>query len=109
MRRIEKKFNDLKEKKEKALIAFISAGDPDINTTKSLVLEMERRGADIIELGVPFSDPLADNPVLRYGEDRFVNDAVLSGIDGVIIPDLPPEESDNLCNLSIQKGLDTIF
>ena len=151
MGRIEEKFDELKEKKEKALIAFISAGDPDINTTKSLVLEMERRGADIIELGVPFSDPLADgptiqksylralkgktslkkiikmvkelrqktgipivlmssyNPVLRYGEDRFVNDAVMSGIDGVIIPDLPPEESDNLCKMASQKGLDTVF
>ncbi|OGW18126.1 MAG: tryptophan synthase subunit alpha [Nitrospinae bacterium RIFCSPLOWO2_12_FULL_47_7] len=148
---MEEKFDELKEKKEKALIAFISAGDPDIDTTKSLVLEMERRGADIIELGVPFSDPLADgptiqksylralkgktslkkiikmvkelrgrigvpivlmssyNPVLRYGEDRFVNDAVISGIDGVIIPDLPPEESDNLCKIANQKGLDTIF
>jgi len=151
MRRIEEKFDELKGKKEKALIAFISAGDPDIDTTKSLVLEMERRGADIIELGVPFSDPLADgpviqksylralkgktslkkiikmvkelrrktsvpivlmssyNPVLRYGEEMFVNDAVISGIDGIIIPDLPPEESDNLCELSEKKGLNAIF
>jgi tryptophan synthase alpha chain len=151
MGRIEEKFCELKGKKEKALIAFISAGDPDIETTKSLILEMEKGGADIIEIGVPFSDPLADgpviqksylralkrktslrkiigmakelrsktqipivlmssyNPIFRYGENKFVNDAVMAGIDGIIIPDLPPEESYNLCGLSEKKGLDTIF
>lgn len=151
MGRIEKKFTELKKKREKALIPFISAGDPEIDTTKSLVLKMEKMGADIIELGVPFSDPLADgpaiqksylralkkgvslrkiikmvkelrhktqvpivlmssyNPIFRYGEERFVKDAIMSGIDGIIIPDLPPEESDKIWNLSNKNGLDTIF
>lgn len=151
MGRIEDKFNELKKRNEKALIAFISAGDPDIETTKALAMEMEKNGADIIELGVPFSDPLADgptiqksyiralkkgvslnkilemvkemrretnvplilmssyNPIFRYGENKFIGNAVSSGVDGVIIPDLPPEESDNLFNLSNKKGLDTIF
>ncbi len=151
MGRIEEKFDELKGKNEKALIAFIPAGDPDIETTKALALEIEKRGADIIEIGVPFSDPLADgptiqksylralkkgislkkiiktvremrqktdaplvlmssyNPIYRYGENKFIGDAVSAGIDGVIIPDLPPEESDNLFNLSIKKGLDAIF
>ncbi|MBI3599657.1 MAG: tryptophan synthase subunit alpha [Nitrospinae bacterium] len=151
MGRIEDRFNELKKRNEKALIAFISAGDPDIETTKDLVLEMDKRGADIIELGVPFSDPLADgptiqksylralkkrvslkkilkmvkemrqktdcplvlmssyNPVYRYGENKFVRDAVSAGVDGVIIPDMPPEESGYLWARSYRKWLDTIF
>jgi len=60
--RISAAFEALKEKKEKALITFITAGDPDIKTTKDLVLTLEDSGADIIELGIPFSDPMADGP-----------------------------------------------
>src|SRR3989304_4000508 len=56
MNRIDKKFHDLKSKKKPAFIPFITAGDPDLETTKSLILEFEKRGADIIELGIPFSD-----------------------------------------------------
>lgn len=65
MKRIEAKFKELKKRKRIALIPFITAGDPDLKTTKELVLEMERRGADIIELGVPFSDPIADGPTIQ--------------------------------------------
>jgi tryptophan synthase alpha chain len=127
------------------------AGDPDLATTKTLILEMEKAGCDIIELGAPFSDPLADGPtiqkaairslmnhtsiadvlglvadvrktsriplilmtyynlIFKYGEERFVNDAVSAGLDGVILPDLPPEEAGTLIPLAKKAGLDTIF
>src|SRR5260370_40120660 len=58
--RIKRKFRELRARGEAALIPFIVAGDPDIETTRRLVLELEARGADLIELGVPFSDPMAD-------------------------------------------------
>lgn len=70
MNRIEAKFKELKKRKKTALIPFITAGDPDLKTTKDLVLEMERRGADIIELGVPFSDPIADGPTIQAADIR---------------------------------------
>ncbi|GAF82986.1 unnamed protein product, partial [marine sediment metagenome] len=63
--RIEERFKKLKKQGKKAFISFITAGDPDFPTTKALVLELEKRGADIIELGVPFSDPLAEGPVIQ--------------------------------------------
>ncbi len=127
--------------KKKAFIAFITAGYPDLNTTARLVKELEIRGVDIVELGVPFSDPLADgpviqkaseeslrtgtnlskilnlvrnlrhsvripiclmtyyNPVFRFGEERFIRQAEFSGVDGLIIPDLPPEEAKKLLYL----------
>jgi tryptophan synthase alpha chain len=65
MSRIKLKFKELKKEKKTALIPFIMAGDPDLKTTKALVLEMEKKGADIIELGVPFSDPIADGPTIQ--------------------------------------------
>ncbi|MFH1848457.1 MAG: tryptophan synthase subunit alpha, partial [Candidatus Omnitrophota bacterium] len=133
--RIDQKFRELKKARKKAFIAYITAGDPDISTTEKLVPELEARGVDIIELGVPFSDPLADgpiiqaaseralknnvnlgsifslvkrlrsktnvpitlmtyyNPVFKFGLDRFAKMASAAGVDGVIIPDLPPEEA----------------
>ncbi|MEK6691908.1 MAG: tryptophan synthase subunit alpha [Nitrospirota bacterium] len=151
MNRIEKRFKKLKTLNRKALIPYIMAGDPDIKTTEELILEIERSGGDIIELGVPFTDPLADgpviqkahyralknkvtlrnvldlvkrirgktttpivlmtyyNPVFKYGDDTFVKDAVASGVDGVIIPDLPPDEAKDIIDISKREGLDTIF
>lgn len=151
MNRIELKFQSLKQNSEKALITFITAGDPDLDSTIQYIHAIEEGGADIIELGVPFSDPLADgpviqksalrslksgttlkkiiqlvekvrktssipiilmssyNPIFRYNEKTFVNDAVNSGVDGIIIPDLPPEEAEFMNDLSKSKGLDTIF
>ncbi len=151
MSRITDKFKQLNNNGQKALIPFVSAGDPDLSTTYSLVLEMEARGADIIELGVPFSDPIADgptiqkssqralqngvtlkkiltlagkicrssqiplvlmtyyNPVFKYGENRFIQDAVKAGVDGLIIPDLPPEEADSILQLAKNTSLDIIF
>ncbi len=149
--RIEKVFKKLKANNQKALIPFITAGDPDLDATKRLVIEMEKAGADIIELGVPFSDPIADgpaiqkasyrslkagttlkkiigvvkelrqtteipivlmtyyNPVFKYGVSEFVRNANEAGVDGIIIPDLPPEEGEGIIEEGKRRGLDTIF
>lgn len=73
MNRIDKKFQDLRNKKEPAFIPFISAGDPDLPTTKAIILELEKRGADIIELGFPFSDPIADGPIIQASYYRTLS------------------------------------
>ncbi len=151
MNRIERKFRALKKEGKKAFIAYITSGDPDLKTTERLVPELQSRGADIVELGVPFSDPIADgptiqaaseralkngvsvkkilalvrrircscgvplvlmtyyNPVYAYGIERFVSDALGAGVDGLIVPDLPPEEAGGLIASSKKKGLDVIF
>jgi len=151
MNRIDHKFKELKRKRKKAFIAFITAGDPSLKVTEELVLAFEKNGVDIIELGVPFSDPLADgptiqaasqralknhvtlnkilnlvkkirlksqipialmtyyNPVFRYGDDKFVQRAVKMGVDGVIVPDLPPEEAGNLIGSARKNNLSAIF
>ena len=151
MSRIKNTFNRIKKKNETALIPYIMAGDPDLATTRRLILEMEKVGCDIIELGAPFSDPLADGPtiqkaairslrnrtsiadvlglvadvrttskvplilmtyynlIFKYGEERFVHDAAAAGLDGLILPDLPPEEAGTLMPLAKKAGLDTIF
>ena len=72
MTRIDRVFKRLKAKGEGALIPFITAGDPDLATTRALALEMAARGADLLELGVPFSDPLADGPVIQAASNRAV-------------------------------------
>src|SRR5450631_3078555 len=73
MNRIDKKFKDLKIQKRKAFIAFITAGDPDLKTTEDLVVALEGAGVDIIELGIPFSDPLADGPTIQASFLRALN------------------------------------
>ena len=150
MNRIEKKFTELRRKNKKAFIAFITAGYPDLNTTAKLAKEFERVGVDILELGVPFSDPLADGPVIQessqealkknvqlpqifklvknlrrsveipiclmtyynpvfcFREEKFAKVASQSGVDGIIIPDLPPEEAVSLRKLTDKYGLDLI-
>src|SRR5574338_1723270 len=70
MNRLDQTFNRLKAKGEKALITYIMAGDPSLQETEQLVLELERAGADVIELGVPFSDPIADGPVIQQAAER---------------------------------------
>lgn len=151
MNRIDKKFSDLRKNGRKALIAFFTAGDFGLTATKKFVIEFEQRGVDIIELGVPFSDPVADgptiqssserslkrgtrlkdiislvgqlrkktqipivlmgyyNPILKYGPARFISDCVKNGVDGVIIPDLPPEESGELTAAAKGRNFDIIF
>ena len=149
MSRIDDRFKSLNGKK--ALVAFFTAGDPDLSASKDIFSVLEKAGADIIELGVPFSDPLADgpviqasahrslqngttlgkiielvkdirsqsqlpivlmssfNPVFAYGQAKFVEDAVNAGVDGVILPDLPPEEAGKFLGFANAKSLDTIF
>jgi tryptophan synthase alpha chain len=76
MSHITKKFKELEGAGRKAFIPYITAGDPDLETSGRLVLELERRGADIIELGVPFSDPIADGPVIQRASERALRNAI---------------------------------
>jgi len=149
--RIEKLFKKLKTQNKKAFIPYIMAGDPSIEKTKEIVLMFEECGADIVEIGVPFTDPLADgptiqraaeralengvtlkkvialvkdlrqktkiplvlmtyyNPVFKYGEERFIADAKDAGVDGVIIPDLPPDEAGEFTRLAKNAAIASIF
>lgn len=68
--RIEKKFADLKKIRRKAFIAFLTAGDPHLRWTPRIALELEKAGVDILELGMPFSDPMADGPVIQKSSER---------------------------------------
>src|SRR5229473_3389424 len=132
--RIALKFAQVRGSKQSALIPFIVAGDPDLERTQRLVLELETRGADLIELGVPFSDPMADgpailalvaelrkhtqipiilfgyfNPIFRYGCERLCADAKRAGVDGLLVVDLPPEEALELAVPARVEGLDLIY
>jgi len=134
--RIDQRFAALRAQGRKGLVAYITAGDPDLNATRRLAAAFERTGVDVLELGVPFSDPLADgvvnqlaaeralrsgttlhgiletvralraggceiplvlftyfNPVHRYGVEKFLRDAGAAGVDGLLVLDLPPEET----------------
>ena len=73
MNRIQQTFDDLKTKGQKALIPYIMAGDPSLDVTESLVLTLAEGGADLIELGVPFSDPIADGPVIQQAAERALH------------------------------------
>jgi tryptophan synthase alpha chain len=143
-------FERLRARGERALVAYIMAGDPSLEETRRLVVEAEKRGADAIELGVPFSDPLADgpvvqraglralasgttlprvletvatlrtqvglpialmtyyNPVFVFGLKGFARTAVDAGVDGLIVPDLPYEESGPLRAEAEPAGLDLV-
>lgn len=134
----------------KAFIPFITCGDPDLETTKNCVLEMVRAGADLIELGIPFSDPTAEGPVIQeaneralkggvttdkvfdlvrelrsktdipmvfmtyanvvfsYGQDKFLSACKETGIDGIILPDLPYEEKEEFLPDCHKYGVDLI-
>jgi len=146
MNRIDKTFEDLGQKKEKALVGFLTAGDPNISGSLNIITAMCKNGLDILELGVPFSDPTADGPVIQrssaralkdginlravlemtgklrqetsipiilfsyynpihsYGVESFYRDAVEAGADGILVVDLPPEESDEMT--SCRQGND---
>jgi len=150
MNRIEEKFRELKAKNQAALILYITAGHPDLATTEKIILTLADAGADIIELGIPFTDPTADgptiqaasmaalknyftlddvfsmvervrtrspvplllfsyyNPIFKFGEEHAVSLAQESGIDGMLIVDLPPEESASLRKLCKDYGLNLV-
>lgn len=81
MNRIDAAFEALRHRREKALITFVTAGDPDMATTEALVLEMIAQGADLVELGVPFSDPMAEGPIIQAASARALEaGATLPGI-----------------------------
>ncbi len=150
MNRIDQKFRELKRRNKKAFIAFITAGFPSLAVTRKLVLEFAKIGVDVIELGVPFSDPMADGPIIQeasqfalerkvnlkgimnlvrqirretdipiclmtyynpifcFGEERFVVRARRYGVDGIIIPDLPPDEGRSFLKLANKHRLNVI-
>lgn len=151
MSRIDKRFKMLKECNQAALIPFVTAGYPDLHRCRDIVLALAEAGADIIELGIPYSDPVADGPVIQaasqqalaagmdleaffglvsgirqssdvplvamtyynpvfvYGQERFADNCRQSGIDGVIVSDLPPEEGEEWLKIAVVAGLDTIM
>lgn len=151
MNRIVEKFAALKRAGKKGFIVYIGAGDPNLAATRELALAFDQAGVDILELGVPFSDPLADGlvnqlaaqrglesgttppkllatiaairqqsqiPIVLYiyfnlihkvGLGKFIHDCANAGVDGLLVLDLPPEESDNYEALMKQAGLCHIY
>ncbi len=144
-------FESLRDRHECALIPFITAGDPDLATTAKALIALDRAGADIIELGVPYSDPLADgpviqaaatralqagvkladvlavvakvspeikapiilftyyNPILSLGIPEFLRRVVAAGVKGLVVPDLPLEESTTLLEPASLMGIEVIM
>ena len=150
MGRIEGKFSYLRDKGERALIAYLTAGDPSLEHTKEIILGLDAAGVDVLEIGVPFSDPTADGPIIQaasrralqtgvtlsdildmieslrkiseipivlfgyynpifiYGNERFAKRAKEVGVDGILVVDLPPEESAELRRYTDRSGIDFI-
>jgi len=149
--RIDRRMAKLKAEGRPALVTYFMGGDPDYETSIRIMKALPRSGADIIELGMPFSDPMADgpaiqaaglralkagqtlkktlamaaefrkdddetpivlmgyyNPIYIYGVDRFLQDAKASGIDGLIVVDLPPEMDAELCLPALKAGVNFI-
>ena len=151
MNRIDALYRQVRKKSSFALNVYLCAGNPSLGATRELILEMERRGVDAIELGMPFSDPVADgpdlqpahargvaagitlrhvlalvrqvretsqipialmsyyNPIHYRGPARLVAEAGAAGIDGLIVPDLPPDEADELIAAGREHDVKTIF
>lgn len=149
--RIDTRFAELREEGRPALVTFVMAGDPDPQTAFEIIRALPGAGADLIEIGMPFSDPMADgpaiqragqralkagqtlsatlalvkrfresdnttpivlmgyyNPIYSMGVDTFLSQAVSSGVDGLIVVDLPPEADNELCLPAIAAGLNFI-
>ena len=146
--RIDRRFQRLATERRAALVTYVMAGDPDPDTSLALLRALPRAGADVIELGVPFTDPMADgpavqaaglralragqtlratlsmvaafragdadtplvlmgyfNPIYVYGVELFLRDALVAGVDGLIVVDCPPEEDEELCEPARKAGL----
>src|SRR3954464_2049025 len=149
--RMDNRFAAVKAEGRPALVTYFMGGDPDFGTSLAIMKALPGAGSDIIELGMPFSDPMADgpaiqlagqralkggqtlpktldlprlfresndatpivmmgyyNPIYVYGVERFLDDVLASGIDGLIIVDLPPEMDDELCIPALAKGINFI-
>jgi tryptophan synthase alpha chain len=149
--RIDARFQALRAARRAGLVAFVMAGDPDPATSLAIVKTLPAAGADVIELGMPFTDPMADgpaiqaaglralrarqtlrktlalarefrdadaetpvvlmgyyNPIYVYGVERFLVDAKVAGVDGLIVVDLPPEEDEELCVPTLRAGLNFV-
>ena len=151
MNRIVERFDCLKQQGRKGFVVYIGAGDPDLEATRQLALAFDQAGVDVVELGIPFSDPLADGlvnqlaaqrglesrttparvletvqairkdsqvPVVlyvyfnllhRYGFKKFIHDAARAGVDGFLVLDLPPEESEDYEAMMRDAGLCVIY
>ena len=149
--RIEAKFRELRSRGDGALVAYLTGGDPDPKSFLNNSIALIEGGADIVEVGIPFSDPIADgpviqassmralsqgatpkgilglirelssqfpvpfvvlsyyNPILAMGLDRFLTKVRESGVDGIVVPDLPVEESDEFRNLALKHNIDNIY
>ncbi|HZX16849.1 MAG TPA: tryptophan synthase subunit alpha [Pseudomonas sp.] len=151
MSRLQTRFAELKQQNRAALVTFVTAGDPNYDASLAILKGLPAAGADVIELGMPFTDPMADgpaiqlaniraleggqdlamtlqmvrefregeqatplvlmgyfNPIHKYGVERFIAEAVASGVDGLIVVDLPPEHNVDLCDPAQVAGLDFI-
>ncbi|MSU03986.1 MAG: tryptophan synthase subunit alpha [Pedosphaera sp.] len=151
MNRISAQFQRLRQNQQKGFVVYLGAGDPSLEATQALVIGMEKAGVDIVELGVPFSDPLADglvnqlaaqrglesgttpgkllemirrlrlesqvpivlyvyyNILHRYGIERWITDCATVGVDGLLVLDLPPEESGDYETQMAKAGLSVIY
>ena len=151
MSRLKSRFAELKQQQRAALVTFVTGGDPDYATSLAILKGLPAAGADVIELGMPFTDPMADgpaiqlaniralgqhmtlahtlemvrafreddqttplvlmgyfNPIHHYGVPAFIKEAKESGVDGLIVVDLPPEHNEDLCDPAQAAGLDFI-
>jgi tryptophan synthase alpha chain len=150
MSAIDELFSNLRREKRKALMPFVTAGDPDLNFTATILKELVSRGCHLCEVGIPYSDPIADGPVIqasytraldkhvqlaeimsmlgkltpqlaaplvtmvsyaiifRHGLEKYVGDIQQRGIPGIIVPDLPVEESAQLAKICRQRDVSLI-
>lgn len=153
--RLDRRFQQLRARHRAALVTYVVAGDPDFDTSLDLLRGLVRHGADVIELGMPFTDPMADgpaiqagglralargmslsrtlelvkrfraghrtedketpivlmgyfNPIYSYGVELFAEDAAAAGVDGMIVVDVPPEESDELLPVLKKHGIHVV-
>ena len=149
--RLDRRFTELREEGRAGLVTFICGGDPDADTFQAILEGLPGAGADVIEVGMPFSDPMADgpsiqagnlralasgmtlkrllghiarfresnretpivlmgyfNPIHKFGPERFLQAAIVAGVDGLIVVDLPPEEDAELCLPALARGLNFI-